>query len=153
MNTEYQRSTRSHFHALDWTELFYPKARDQRWMKQVLSFISILYWHERIDLIVNWANQKKNEIPSSESHNSSVEINAFLRSIPCWMMRPFHSYIYKRFKFRTIYCHRLCNTMKIYLLSDFLNTQNTIVVVKIWKLQDGKFQRPNIVRFSVFHLW
>lgn len=34
MNTEYYRSTRSHFHALDWTQLHHPKARGGRWMKQ-----------------------------------------------------------------------------------------------------------------------
>lgn len=43
--------------------------------------------------------------------------------------------------------------MKIYQLSDFLYTQSTTVVVKIWKLHDGGFHRPINVRFSVFHLW
>jgi len=42
--------------------------------------------------------------------------------------------------------------MKIYQLSDFLYTQSTTVVVKIWKLHDGGFHRPINVRFSVFHL-
>ena len=45
--------------------------------------------------------------------------------------------------------------MEIYQLSDFLNTQNAIVVVKIWNLHDthdGRFHRSYIVRFSVARL-
>ena len=44
------------------------------------SLIFILYWHERIYLTVNWANQRENEIPWSEPHNLSVAIDAILQS-------------------------------------------------------------------------
>ena len=110
------------------------------------SLIFILYWHERIYLTVNWANQRENEIPWSEPHNSSVAIDAILQSILRWWVHsiPIFTKGSNSGRFSVI---------GFYLLSDFLNTQNTIVVVKIRKLQYGRFLRPNIVRFGVFHLW